>query len=560
MFDSLKSHLLHWSLDFAGAVWVDRFRASLADAPDLNEALLARILEENRDTVYGQRHRFGAIHDPAEYARRVPLTDFESYRDLVDRIADGEQNVLTREPVKYLGVTSGTTGRGKLVPVTKSAQSAIIAHMMLTPAGVLAQRFPAREAGPAVLMLSSTLPQVSKGGIPIGTATAAGMDRMKGVAELFWSSPLPVTRVRHQPLAVHLHVLYALARRNLAGLTAPFLSSVLDFFQTLEADWPLLCDELERGRVAKHPELDEALSAQLSLRPDRARAAEVRAACEAGLEGIARRLWPNLKMIVGVMGGSFRVYEPATRRYLGGLPIHSPIYACTEALLGVSLEPESTRYALVPESCYFELIPLEEAEADEPSTLTLRQAEVGGAYELVLTTRSGLYRYRLGDVVRVVGRQGRAPVVEFSHRRGQLLDVASEKTSERAMGEAVLETARQLGVELLDFSTRADLESRPNRYEVFVELTPEAPQSARRDAQRILDEALGAENPGYAILRRSQRLGPPALHLVRRGTFAEVRALLVAQGASPAQVKVPRVLAREDLRELVRARVTATLD
>jgi hypothetical protein len=403
-------------------------------------------------------------------------------------------------------------------------------------------------------MLSSTLPETSKGGIPIGTATATGMDRVKGVAELFWSSPLPVTRVRHQPLATHLHVLFALARRDLASLTAPFLSSVLDFFQTLESDWPLLCEELEKGAVAPNPLLDEALRAQLVLGADRDRAREIRAACEAGLDGIAPRLWPHLKMVVGTMGGSFQVYERPTRRFLGGLPIHSPIYACTEALLGVSLEPESVRYALVPQSCYFELLPLEEADAAAPTTRTLRQAEVGASYELVLTTRSGLYRYRLGDVVRVVGHQGRSPLVEFAFRRGQLLDVASEKTSERAVWEAMLETTKALGAELLDFTTRADVESRPGRYELFAELTTEAP-SRWGDAANALDAGLMAKNPGYAILRKSGKLAPPLVRLVRRGTFAELRALLVSQGASPAQAKVPRVLSRAEHLELVRARV-----
>ena len=49
------------------------------------------------------------------------------------------------------------------------------------------------------------------------------------------------------------------------------------------------------------------------------------------------------------------------------------------------------------------------------------QLDVGGVYELVLTTRMGLYRYRMGDIVKVVKFNGKCPVYEFLYRSVKIL-------------------------------------------------------------------------------------------------------------------------------------------
>lgn len=57
-------------------------------------------------------------------------------------------------------------------------------------------------------------------------------------------------------------------------------------------------------------------------------------------------------------------------------------------------------------------------------------------YEVVISNVSGLYRYRFGDVIRVVGFMNEAPIVQFMYRQGQLLNVRGEKTSEKLFYDA----------------------------------------------------------------------------------------------------------------------------
>lgn len=70
-------------------------------------------------------------------------------------------------------------------------------------------------------------------------------------------------------------------------------------------------------------------------------------------------------------------------------------------------------------------------------TLFGEEVEVGCLYELIVTTLSGLYRYRIGDVVRVVRFYNSCPVIEFQYRQGQILNMRSEKTTETMMYEAL---------------------------------------------------------------------------------------------------------------------------
>ena len=71
--------------------------------------------------------------------------------------------------------------------------------------------------------------------------------------------------------------------------------------------------------------------------------------------------------------------------------------------------------------------------------------EVDRLYELVATTLGGLYRYRIGDVVKVIRFHNSCPVIEFQYRQGQLLNMRSEKTTETMIYEALTTVLRSKG-------------------------------------------------------------------------------------------------------------------
>ena len=85
---------------------------------------------------------------------------------------------------------------------------------------------------------------------------------------------------------------------------------------------------------------------------------------------------------------------------------------------------------------HFEFLPVSELDAPRPRCVHMSELRDGESYEIVISNHAGLYRYRLGDVVRIVGFEGKTPVFEFEYRRGNVLDLVGEKTTEQHLRNA----------------------------------------------------------------------------------------------------------------------------
>lgn len=544
--------LVNSALVGAGRLSTLRFDAQSRRAGDVNEEVLWSILKRQAGTAFGRRHDFGAIRTVKDFQRAVPLATYDDLRGDMERMARGEQNVLTADPVTAFALSSGTTGNQKLIPLTSftSRRNQALFSLMR---GTLLRAVPGvRAADRGILLMSATLTGQTEGGHPTGSLTALLMSSMVKGRWTPWFSPAEVFFVRKQADAHYLHLLFGLAEPGLGSLNAPFASGLLDLFQLLEARWPALLEDLERGTLNTDltlpPELGQPIRARLWPHPERAHA--LRREFEQGFDGIARRLWPRLSHASAVTSGSFHIYAEKLARYLGEVPLYSSTYACSEAIVGVNLGLGKPVYALLPTTAFFEFIPAAELDAPHPSVRRIDELNEGERYEIVLTTFGGLYRYRLGDVIEVASHHHRTPVVEFIHRRGSLLNIAGEKTSEKAAHHSLVEALSKAGMELVDFSTMEDTEPTPKRYVFFVELHAQGQRVDVAQLAELLEEALRRANPFYVTLRA--RLGPLAFHVMQPGTFGEFRELLVRRGASSSQVKIPRVVTEGPLAEFLR--------
>jgi hypothetical protein len=136
---------------------------------DIQARLLLQTLWANRNTDFGRAHRFVAITDARTYQERVPLATYDDFTEDIRRIAAGEADVLTCEPVLLLEPTSGTTGGEKLIPYTAGLRRQFQRGVAVWIADLFHRR-PAVRAGRAYWSLSPMLgpPRRSPGGLPIG--------------------------------------------------------------------------------------------------------------------------------------------------------------------------------------------------------------------------------------------------------------------------------------------------------------------------------------------------------------------------------------------------------
>ena len=229
-----------------------------------------------------------------------------------------------------------------------------------------------------------------------------------------YSSPRAAYDIMNEADAMYAHALFALKDRNLGTLEANFATNICDLLDFIQDHGWSLASDIEAGRIWSYerPEDLETEAAEAALNtalggPDPSRAKEVRELL--GRAFSVPLLWPRMKLVITVTGGNFEAATVRLRRLLCGVPIYSPFYASTEGLLGINICPSQDgvpEYLLDAGSMVFEFLQLREAgsnNAHEHATLRAWEVEVGHAYEILVTTRGGLCRYRMGDVVRVVG-------------------------------------------------------------------------------------------------------------------------------------------------------------
>ena len=247
------------------------------------------------------------------------------------------------------------------------------------------------------------------------------------------------------------------------------------------------------------------------------------------------------------------------------------------------------------------------AAYDEGTPVGLTDVEVGQEYEVVMTTAWGLYRYRLGDIVRVTGFYNNTPQVAYVCRKNVMLSLNIDKITEKDLKAVVDTAAKRLveasgsSMELVDYTSYADRSTTPGHYVVFWEVegesgevatttntnTMESMQSCakaykrrtyegqerkqssagdkkRRTKAEVLAECAALMDgslveAGYVTSRKMGTIGPLELCVVRRGTFSRLLDRFMQSGAAITQYKTPRCLVSADALSLLRSSAVANI-
>ena len=393
------------------------FESGCADPRQAQERFLAAALAANRDTDIGRRLGFATITTPAAYADRVPVA---GHADLEAGLADWQQGnpSLCAEPVVLTQWTSGSTRPAKAVPYSAAGLEGF-RHAVLPWLAALCRDEPALAAGHVYWALS-----------PAGTDAAGGRAAASDAAYL-GEAAAPLEQLSAVPLALagltdvdlwrHYTALFLAACEDLGlvSIWSPsFLHPLLD---ALEQDGERIVDTLLRPeRHAAPPDLTAPLRALAGNA--RRHAERLRAATAGGVLDTAL-LWPRLRRLSCWTHGNAARQLPALARRLPGVRIEPKGLLATEAAASVPMFAAPDPVAAV-NSAFLEL------RVDAGGCRALCAWRPGDEGRLVVTTRSGLWRYDTGDRVRITGFWRRAPCMVFLGRDGQSVDLCGEKLDE----------------------------------------------------------------------------------------------------------------------------------
>ncbi|KGN57485.1 probable indole-3-acetic acid-amido synthetase GH3.1 [Cucumis sativus] len=553
------------------------------NAHAVQHTLLSEILSRNASTEYLRRYSLDGATDPQTFKAKLPVITYEDLQPEIQRIASGDRSpILSSHPISEFLTSSGTSaGERKLMPTIKEElDRRQLLYSLLMP--VMNLYVPGLDKGKGLYFLFVKSETRTPGGLlarPVLTSYYKS-DHFKTRPYdpfMVYTSPNEAILCPDSFQSMYTQMLCGLLQRNqVLRLGAVFASGLLRAIRFLQLNWHDLATDIRNGTLNSRitdPSLRDCI--QKILKPDAQLADFVSDECsKEEWEGIVTRIWPKTKYLDVIVTGAMAQYIPTLDFYSGGLPLACTMYASSECYFGLNLnpmcKPSEVSYTIMPNMAYFEFLPLEQNSGSDssPKLVDLVDVEMGKEYELVITTYAGLYRYRVGDILRVTGFHNAAPQFHFVRRKNVVLSIDSDKTDEAELQKAVekaSEVLKQWKASVVEYTSYAETKTIPGHYVIYWELMVKegGEEAGKWGRKEVMEECcLRMEESMNSVYRQGRvadnSIGALEIRVVKSGTFEELMDYAISRGASINQYKVPRCVNFTPIMELLDSRVVST--
>lgn len=509
----------------------------------VQEQFLFFLLQAYRDTELGRKYKIGEIKTIDSFRDRIPVLPYSSYEPYTERIAKGEKNILTSDPVVYLNLTSGSTGTKKLIPVTRRFQNSL-RQANLTSIGFLNEALQSQRLQFGKLLATNSVQLLGRtsGGIEYGPASVGVLRMGKFLYEQLFAHPYETLKPADSLTRHYICLLFALQDPAMRGIGANFPMLVLRICNYLELYAEDLISDLETGTIATwlklEPEIRAKLERRLSANPRRARQLQEILKSEGRLT--PKLAWQNLSFVATARGGTSDFYFERFPSYFEDTPGFGAVYSSAEGTFSINHALNDDGSILAIASGFFEFIPEDQWEAEHPQTLLATEVKPGEQYRILTTNYSGFYRYDIGDVVEVVGFYEQAPLLVFRHRRGGMLSSTTEKTTEFHVTQVMQILQQTFNVALEDFCITLSENDFPAHYLVNIELASDEKLSNPQAFLASFDRTLSEIHTSYGV-KRPDQVPSPRLRILAPSSFAILRQRQLQKGIPDSQLKFPHI-------------------
>jgi len=478
---------------------VKRMRKLHQDPLAAQDRMLRQLIEQGSRTVFGKDHGFDQIQSYEDFRARVPVRDYEGLRAYVDRIREGEDDILWPGKPAYFCKTSGTTSGAKYIPLTKDA---VPHHIHAAKMALLCY---IQESGKADFLNGK-------------------MMFLQGSPTLDEAGNIPTGR--------------------LSGITAHWVPNYLQ--RNRMPTWETNCIEDWEEKVSAI--VDETHRADMRLISGIPPWVQMyfEQLLEKSGKGTIADVFPHFSLFV--YGGlNYEPYRPIFRKLIGHSVPSVETYPASEGFIAYQDTQRERGLLLNLEGgIFYEFIPADEFYDEHPTRISLADVEVGKNYALVLNTNAGLWGYNIGDTVKFVSTNPHRLVVT-----GRIKHFISA-FGEHVIAEEVEGTMREL-LELFPAEVRefhlapqvAPAEGLPY-HEWFIEF---AQEPHNMDAFRIkMDQVMQSKNPYYKDLVEGGILKTLVITRIQKNGFTE---MMKARGKLGGQNKIPRLANDRSLADLL---------
>ncbi|MDH3933997.1 MAG: GH3 auxin-responsive promoter family protein [Gammaproteobacteria bacterium] len=532
---------------FVGKRAAKRFDKACENPGKVQTDLLLDMVRRNTGTEYGKRYDFASINSVADFQRNVPVITYEDIKDDMMRVASGTSNVFTAEDPVMFAQTSGTTGDPKFVPVTPTDRGTAHSDQMRT------WLYHAQKAHPGILdhkivsLVSPAIEGHTDSGLPFGSTSGHIYKNMPWIVQRAYSIPYRAFEIEDYQ-AKYYTIMRISLEHDVRFLATANPSSIIKLCDKADTHAEQLIRDIHDGSLSKtldiEPEIRQHLQQKLRPNPKRAQLLQQARERRNG-KLLPGDYWPRLGLIGCWKGGTVGHYLNQFDAWFNPdgtkpVPVRDWGYLSSEARGSIPLSDEGSMGVLTIATNFFEFVEVDALEANRNAPeswpfLTADQLETGTEYYIFVTTTSGLYRYDINDIVKVVDYYDRAPQIIFLRKGRGMTNLTGEKVSVNQIINAFQEASKATGAIPEHFKAEADGDN--SRYILRAEFASRVDEPTLREFLQALDNTLKHDNIEYKAKRDSTRLGPPVLHLMREGWYERGRRKLAESGKRVFQAK-----------------------
>ncbi len=516
-------------------------------ADEVQRDLLRARIARHAGSRFGRDHHFGEIRTAADFRHRVPVSGYDRHEPYIDSVRQGDTGALFGEGTEVLmfALTSGTTNRPKTIPVTRESLQdyrdgwtiwgilAFASHPAILDCGMM----------PILQLASDWRESFTPAGIPCGAITGLTAQMQNPLVRVAYCMPPAASRIKDVESKYYV-ALRLSAFRDLGATVAANPSTILAIARLGDREKETLIRDIADGTVdPKWSIPDDVLrSFRIWSRWKRSRSAR-RLEAIVGRTGrlLPKDYWPNLQLLANWTGGTMGAYLRGFPEYFGDRPVRDIGLIASEGRFSIPIADGTPAGVLDIARHYFEFIPEDQEGRDQPETVEATELVVGRRYFIVPTTSGGLYRYMIHDLIRCVGFEGKAPLIEFLSKGAHYSSLTGEKLSEYQVVAAVNAAQKALGVRLASYLVLPSWGD-PPYYNLLVEEADVDEAAAARLAAAV-EGRLRLDNLEYESKRDTLRLGPIRPFRIPAGSWADFqRRRLSKSGGTVEQYKQPCLL------------------
>ncbi|MBK9291338.1 MAG: GH3 auxin-responsive promoter family protein [Bacteroidetes bacterium] len=462
---------------------------------EVQEEWFRRLIETAADTEWGRKYDYRSIKTREQFAERVPISPYEHLQPYIERMKQGEKNLLWPEEIRWFAKSSGTTAsKSKFIPVSQSSLEECHIKGGKDMLALYVNNYPETEIfeGRGLVMGGShNLIEVNNDSYYVGDLSAILIQNLPFWVQLLKTPGMSVALMGEWEAKIDLMARETLQHdvRSISGVpswTMVLLQKILEI---------------------------------------------------TGKNNIAE-VWPNLEVFFHG-GVSFEPYRAKFSQLIPKVGMHyMETYNASEGFFGIQDSKSSNDLLLMLDyGVYYEFVPMDELDSEHPRTLDISQVETGRNYAMVISTNAGLWRYLIGDTVQFTSLQPYR--IRITGRTRSFINAFGEELMVNNADRALSIACSKCNALITDYTAapRFAEDGQSAAHEWLIEF--DRPPEDMSFFAETFDNALKSLNSDYEAKRyKNMILHPPVIHQMQPGTFYR---WLKTKGKLGGQHKVPRL-------------------